>query len=136
MQFDLTVDLQYRECDPELRVEHLRATDNTTTVSAARVSNESPVLETSITPVGVSAVLPVQALISKLESAFCIKKNQGVFQDERDKRSSAPVKPDSLLRDLGSYKIESNVGAESGVLGLLLRHQRHLILSELLHFLP
>lgn len=80
MQSNLTVDLHNRECGPELRVEPLRATDNTTTVSAARVSNESPVLEPSITPVGVSAVLPVQALISKLESAFCIKKNPGVFK--------------------------------------------------------
>lgn len=52
MQFDLTVDLQYRECDPELRVEHLRATDNTTTVSAARVSNESPVLKNLHHPCG------------------------------------------------------------------------------------
>lgn len=75
MLFQPTVDLQYRECSPELRVEHLRATDNTTTVSAARVSNESPVLETSITPVGVSAVLPVQALVSKSKSAICIKKD-------------------------------------------------------------
>lgn len=77
MQFNLTLDLQHRECGLELRVKHLRATNHTTTVSAARVSNESPVLETSITPVGVGAVLPVQALISELKSAFCIKKNQG-----------------------------------------------------------
>lgn len=78
MQFNLIMDLQHRKCGLRLRVEHLRATDHTTTVGAARVSNESPVLETSITPVGVRAVLPVQALISKLESAFCIKKNHGV----------------------------------------------------------
>lgn len=135
MRFDLTVNRQYRECGPELRAEHLRATNHTTTVGAARVSNESPVLETSITLVGVSAVLPVQALVPKLKSAFCIKKNQGSFKDERDKRASTPIKSNSLLGNLGSHKVEANVGAESGVVWLLLIHQSHLILSELLHFL-
>ena len=135
MRFDLTVRYQYRECGPELRAEHLRAPNHTASVGAARVSNESPVLETSITPVGVSAVLPVQALVSKLKSAFCIKNSQGRYQDERDKRASAPVKSKSLLRNLGSHKVEADVGAESGVVWLLLIHQSHLILSELLHFL-
>lgn len=80
MQSNRTVDPQHRECGLELRVEHLRATDHTTTVGAARVSNESPVLEASITPVGVSAVLPVQALVSKLKSASASRRNWGVFK--------------------------------------------------------
>jgi hypothetical protein len=135
VRLNLTVYLKHRECGLELRAEHLRAANHTTTVGAARVSNESPVLETAITPVGVSAVLPVQALVSKSKSAFCIKNSQGRYQDERDKRASAPVKSKSLLRNLGSHKVEADVGAESGVVWLLLIHQSHLILSELLHFL-